>query len=291
MTRTILVLSPLLLAACDVDPDGNNANAGVLRMSVADAPVDGITAAFVTVAEVQVHRPAVADAPVDADADEPGDEGEDVAADGTWETVWRGTRTFDLLAYQDGRAAELVPGATLDAGDFDGVRLFPGAVPESGGAHPYAQYVLFAGQAVPFDIPSAEQSGLKVNGDFHLDAVGAVDLVVDWDVRRSLHSTGNGGFQMNPELRLIDATRAGSIVGQVDVEVPVDGWVEVSEDGVVKATGVIRPGPDDVGTYQVHYLPPGTYQVSVVGDVGPTDTREHVVVAAGGTTELDFGQE
>ena len=156
-------------------------------------------------------------------------------------------------------------------------------------------------------IPSGAQTGIKIN----LDAAagngstsgivinpGVTILVVDFDVTQNFKILGSpdapGGIQgvlFTPLLRAVVENVAGSISGTVSVDgtgsvenASVHAILSSSDAGVIaelqtsEGTGIIAAD----GTYEINFLSPGTYDVTVAAtdDTNASVTKEVVVVAA-----------
>ncbi len=69
-------------------------------------------------------------------------------------------------------------------------------------------------------VPSGEQSGLKLKGDFLVAADTTTNFTIDFDVRKSIvNPQGNAlaNYMLKPSLRLVNNLEVDSITGQVDV--------------------------------------------------------------------------
>jgi hypothetical protein len=136
----------------------------------------------------------------------------------------------DLLAYQGMNAAPLLTDETLEAGEYQWVRLAANAAQgANGGAGAgmndtecvgEGSYVVTDGGAVHgLYIPSSAESGLKLNRGFTLPVGGSVDFVAEFDLMKSVHApTGlDPDYMMRPTIRLMDRTETGSISGEVSM--------------------------------------------------------------------------
>ena len=93
-------------------------------------------------------------------------------------------RQLDLLQYQGGRAALLLDGVTLPAGDYQWIRLIVDNEPDVRDSY----IVLTGGEECELRVPSGAESGLKLMRGFTLPADGSVALTVDFDLRKSIHA-------------------------------------------------------------------------------------------------------
>lgn len=165
---------------------GNVTPSGSLSVAVTDAkPVlpSNITQVLVTIDELSVHQsgggwvsPALAQTPF----------------------------TMDLLEFRDGRTTQLVPQATLTAGQYTQVRLGVQS----------ATIVTVTGQRIPMEIASGDLKTDR-NFDFEVKGGGAVALTVDFDLSQSIVVTGAGTFKLKPVLHLVTTAEAATITGNI----------------------------------------------------------------------------
>jgi len=147
---TALALSTLMLAACG---GGGGTSTGTLSLSVQDAPVDGADAVNITFSRVELHRASGETLNDILDSDP-------VAAGSQPYTV-------NLMDYQGVDRLKLLDGITVPADRYEWIRLYVDA----------AAIVFNQGQSneviEPLDIPSNENSGLKLHSGFSVAAGGA----------------------------------------------------------------------------------------------------------------------
>ncbi len=135
---------------------------------------------------------------------------------------------IDLLAYQGMNVAPLVTDETLEAGNYQWVRLAANA-PKNGNGGAGAgsndteclgdgSYVVTdAGAVHGLYIPSSAQSGLKLNRGFTLPAGGEADFVAEFDLMKSIHAPKglDPDYIMRPVIHLLDRVETGSVAGEV----------------------------------------------------------------------------
>ena len=196
---------------------------------------------------------------------------------------------INLLDYQNGERAMLLDSETVSAGDYNWMRLL---VAESG------SYVIVDGQQFQLEIPSGEQSGLKLNRGFTVAVGSLTDFTIEIDLRKSLTVTGNGRYQLRPTLRLVDNLETNSISGTVDSGLIVSetcpngdnddtgNAVYVFEEGATVQD--IRGNDDDplttatvffdadTGTYRftVGFLAYGTYRLAFTCEASLDDPEQ-----------------
>src|ERR1044072_3218765 len=152
----------LVLAACS-GGGGSGNETGRLSLAITDAPVDDASNVVVQFSGVAFKRAG---------------EAAEVVQDLT-----PSPRQLDLLQYQEGRAALLLDGVTLPAGDYEWIRL---VVDNDTGVRD-SYIVLTDGSECELRVPSGAESGLKLNRGFTLPADGSVALTIDFDLRKSVH--------------------------------------------------------------------------------------------------------
>lgn len=274
---------------------------GRLDLSVTDAPVDDASSVVVQFSGVAFKREGSAAEIV--------------------QNLSPAPRQLDLLEYQEGRAALLLDGVTLPAGNYQWIRLIVDN--ESNVRDSYI--TLTSGQECELRVPSGAESGLKLNRGFSLPADGSVALTIDFDLRKSIHAPpGQQGstpdctqaYLMRPTLRIVDDANVGAIAGEVDSALVTDDCLpkvyvysgsDVIPDDIeesssaldieplVVANVAIQNGSTAYG-YRAAFLPPGPYTVGftcsdddpIVDDVLTFLAPQNVTVQANLIGEADF---
>ena len=182
----VLASVVLALAGCKSDDPEN----GKLAVAITDAPVDGAEAVVVEFTGIEVQGQG---GRLNFDFDTP--------------------MTIDLLQLTGDESLELLPETTVEAGQYQWIRLKVNA--DRGVTDSYididgARYSLF--------IPSGAETGLKLNRPFTIAAGGITDFTVDFDLRKSVHEpqNGSGDYYLRPTLRIVDNLEVGHISGLVD---------------------------------------------------------------------------
>jgi len=202
-TERVLIAALMMsgLAACSGGGSEAGPEEGQLSLSITDAPVDEATSVVVQFSGVAFKR---AGSPAE-----------------TVQNLVPATRQIDLLEYQEGRAALLLDGVTLPAGDYEWVRLIVDNQPGVRDSY----LVRTTGEECELRVPSGAESGLKLNRGFTLPADGSVALTIDFDLRQSVHAPpgqqGSAaectqGYLLRPTLRIVDNANVGAIGGTVD---------------------------------------------------------------------------
>lgn len=249
-----LTAALVILPGCD---DGGGT--GKLSLAITDAPVDGATAVVVQFTGVEV-KPADGSAR-SFDFDAP--------------------RQIDLLALTGTDSELLLEDAEVPSGRYNWVRLKVDAN-EDGIADSYID--LDDGSRHELEIPSGDESGLKLNTGFSVPAGGAASFTLDFDLRKSVHEPMDAGdsFKLRPTLRIVDNSRIGVIAGTVQGELVGDGCapaVYVFAGSGVTPDDVDATAPDPVSSampelnaatgdydYTVGFLGEGDYTVSFTCD-------------------------
>ncbi|HKQ12112.1 MAG TPA: DUF4382 domain-containing protein [Steroidobacteraceae bacterium] len=264
------VMTVLGLAACGSGGGGGGNDMGRLSLGVTDAPVDEASKVVVQFSGVAFKRAGAAAERVENLAPSP--------------------RQLDLLQYQEGRAALLLDGVTLPAGDYQWIRLIVDNEPAVRDSY----IVLTGGEECELRVPSGAESGLKLNRGFTLPADGSVALTIDFDLRKSIHAppgqrsktdSCTQGYLMRPTLRIVNDAEVGAIAGHVDSALVTDGCLpkvyifsgsgvtpdDLEEasgsdaDPLVVATVAVQNGATSY-PYRAAFLPPGAYTVAFTCD-------------------------
>lgn len=206
---TIVSVSAIILTGCSGGSSSSGAATGVVSLAISDAPVHDIHQVCIEVAEVEFKNSGADNQVV----------------------IFTPPEKIDLLAFQGMNAAPLLTNETLEAGEYQWVRLTLNA-PEGGtggdgagmndtGCLGNGSYVVtHDGGIHGLYIPSSAQSGLKLNRGFTLPAGGAANFIAEFDLMKSIHAPAglSPEYIMRPTVRLLDLTETGSIAGEVAME-------------------------------------------------------------------------
>jgi len=209
---------------------GSGPGTGIVNLSVSDAAVQGTWQVCVEFSEVEFKKAGSANQVV----------------------VFDSPQKVDLLAYQGMNFASLITDETLEAGEYQWVRLAVNADQGAGGGAGAGMndtecvgtgsYVVTDSGAVHgLYIPSGAESGLKLNRGFTLPVGGEVDFVAEFDLMKSVHGPQglDPDYIMRPVVSLFDRTETGSIAGEV--------LSLAAQDSCMPAVYLYRAGdtPDD----------------------------------------------
>jgi len=292
----------LILSACGGGDGGSDTQAtGKMSLSITDAPVDDASSVVVQFSGVAFKREGSAPESVQALSPSP--------------------RQIDLLQYQQGRAALLLDGVTLPAGQYEWIRLIVDNQQNVRDSY----LTLITGEECELRVPSGAESGLKLNRGFTLPADGSAALTIDFDLRKSVHAPPGQkgstescvqGYLLRPTLRIVDDANVGAIAGHVDPAlvtpdclpnvylfenadtIPDDleeSDVAPDVDPVVVAPAVSEDGGASYA-YRAAFMPPGSYTAAftcgnddpAVDDVLTFLTPTNVTVQANLISTVDF---
>ena len=286
---TFVALLGLLLTACGSGGGGgSSAGGGSLSLGLTDAPVDSLHEVMVTFTDVIIH---------------PSDGSDDIVVD-VRDAAGDGM-TIDLKSLGEGNSVKLLDEYPLPAGGYSWIRLV---------IDPENTYVIedVGGAQLLLDCSSCDESHLKLNRSFEIDAEGVVAFTIDFDLGKSItlkrpNSTPYEDFQfkLRPTLRIIETDVASAyIFGTVDAALTDpdsldacsvyvyegDATVIEPDDNCVLDDVAICPVADrpltatgvemDLGTglydYRTGYLYPGTYTVALLCEDDLADVDDPV---------------
>jgi len=227
------MLSFFVLIGCsdqttNVDPIDPN---GRLKMYLIDSPA-ALDSVIICVTRVEVHKA-----------------GNDSTSG--WFVINDSTRYFDLLQLTNGASA-ILGDTSLPAGQYTQIRLFIGD----------GSYVIDQGIKHDLEVPSGSQSGLKLIHQFTIESNKLYELLLDFNVEKSIVITGNGQYKLKPTIKVTPVVISGSISGQV---LPLDAqptiWTVYGIDTITTYT-------DLQGHFKLMGLLQGLYDVNII----PLDT-------------------
>lgn len=195
----LLASGALALAGCG----GSDDSSGLLTVKLTDSPVDSASEVVVVFTGIEL-QPAGGE-PISVDFCEPGQAVTDCA------------RYIDLLQLQDGVTETLLDEFELSTGQYNWIRLKVLAEQNNSDG----SYIAFddSGETFPLWIPSGSQSGLKLVRPFIVSQQGATEIVIDFDLRKSVIAPPGlaPNYILKPALRMVDSLLVGRVVGTVDL--------------------------------------------------------------------------
>lgn len=253
------------LFACGGGSGGDSSNIGTLSVYITDAPVDGATEVVVKFSAIELKP----------------NQGENITI------TFDEPQSIDLLALQNGDIAPLIQNHSLEAGEYNWMRLAVDAV--QGETDSFISFE--DGSTYSLIVPSGATTGLKINRPFIIPAGGNASFTIDFDLRKSIHNQGNASddYILRPTLRIVDNTDVGDISGFITASL-VSG--ESCNEGLaVYAYAGSGITPDDEGSetapitsaipeydnvndcydYQLSFLLAGDYTVAVTCDAENDD--------------------
>jgi hypothetical protein len=301
-----VLLGAVITAAGCGGSGGGSAGSGTLSLQITDAAVDSAEHVFIQVSGLEIQA-ADGKRTTLHYCQDPADATKTVLSEAACITPVA-PKQLDLLALSGGQAQTLLDHFTLAAGRYDWIRLMV----DTAGTRD--SYIVVLGVAHELNIPSGDQTGLKLNRGFSVPAGGSADFTIDFDLRKSVHLTGTGEYMLRPTLRLADNVVAGAIAGTVDaalVPVGCTPAVYVFAGGGVTPDDIDGTPADPVTTaavkldsssgmyqYKAAFLEAGSYTIAytcqaalddpAVNDALAFSGTTTVSVAAGTTTTHDF---
>jgi hypothetical protein len=241
----------LFVYNCDTDSKGVNSkeSTGQLSILLTDAPAvyDSV---IITFSEISAH--------IDSD----------------WVTVMHDPIRVDLLEWSNGRT--LVLGSSdVPTGKYTQIRVKIDSA-EIG----------VDGLVYPLDVPSGAKTGLKFGPQFTISEGSTFELVMDFDVNRSIVIMGSEkdpeGYKLKPRIRVISKAVTGSISGIIlnHGNLPVSYAI----NGTDTLTSSLVDTTD--GSFLLSFLPENTYKVVVVDTIDQRYEQEGVVVVKGQNNDL-----
>lgn len=280
------------LAACGGSGSDSSGQTGTVSMGLTDAPTMDLSS-------VNVAFNAIRLKPVD----------------GPWqEFSLDEVGIIDLLTLQGGVTQPLITDEEVPAGEYEEIRLIVDTeqswvTRESEGG---ARYTL--------GVPSGEQSGLKLKGNFIVAADTSQSFTIDFDVRKSIvdpQGRALGDYMLKPVLRLVNNLEVGELTGEVDyttimqtrnedpeqldcspsyegavyvyegeIDEPVD--LNVERDGLNPLMVVPVTAQEDGGSlyeWTAAFLTEGTYTISYSCQLDDNETDDEIQFE--GTQTLD----
>ncbi len=257
------------IAACGGGGSSDSGETGTVSFGVTDAPATEFSNVTVAFTEIRLKP-----------------------EDGDWISFpLDGFEDQNLLELQGGVSAPLITDEEVPAGNYTELRLIVDT------DNSFVKLESEGDSTYTLAVPSGEQSGLKLKGDFIVAADTSTDFTVDFDVHKSIvNPQGNSlaDYLLKPSMRLVNNLEVGSISGLVDyaqinstrgegdtennlADCQYEGSAYIfsgadaqpSDLNVNNDTGnpllVLPVAPDDQSnlyTYTAGFLPAGEYTVS-----------------------------
>jgi hypothetical protein len=200
---------------------------GQLKITMVDAPAD-YDQINIVVDRVEVHR-----------------SGSD--SNSGWFVINNNSATYNLLTLRNG-ASVILGNNSLDAGSYTQIRLIIGT----------GSNIVVNGVVYPLEIPSGEQTGIKLNHAFVIESGVLYELILDFNAEHSIVLTGNGQYMLKPVIRVVPLIISGTISGQIN-PVSAAGYV-YAISGIDTFGTIAEP---ITGSFKFMALLQRTYRVEV----------------------------
>lgn len=188
----------LVLSACGSSDSGNTSGGRGNSLSVPGTITVGITDAAVDSAqEVWIQFTGVTIQPSNGNA-----------INITFDSI----KNINLLSLQGTLSTDLISNEVIPLGSYDWIRLQVNAENDSVND---SYIVLNDGSVHELWIPSGSQTGLKINSGFELLASEELNLMIDFDLRKSVVQS-NGAYTLRPTLRMVNMKVSNAIMGTID---------------------------------------------------------------------------
>ncbi len=238
--------------------DSNLENTSRISISLSDAPGD-YEKVLVHIIDIMIKN---------------NDDGDD---ENGWQSIADIDQIVDLLELTGGESVLLVDDFELPSGMLNQIRLVLGE----------ENTIVIVGEEepIPLKTPSAQQSGLKLKVNHELEPGFTYNILLDFDVHKSIVIAGNSGnIILKPVIRASTLYGSGKIQGTVN---PSD--IQVLASVVTVDGGEITADTDDSGVFVLNGVPAGTYTVVLTPD--PTfdyveTVVDGVVVVNGEITDI-----
>lgn len=253
----LLALTAVVMAGCGGGGASTSSAPGTLRVMLADAPLPNLISVNITIDKVQAHL------------------------DGNWVDIETDPVTLNLLDLTTDPVA--IASKDLPAGDYNQVRLFisSATVVDDTGTHDVA-------------IGSAAQTGIKININATVNEGEITEILLDFNVAKSLIKQGNGQYRLQPVIPAVIRVLSGTVSGIVE---DADGPVQGAEVRAIYKEGSNYAIDTEVnstlslsdGTFKIWALLPGTYELQfehLDGETTLTATVSDVDVSAGQDTSV-----
>lgn len=263
----LTAITAIFAVSCDMNDSPDDIQTGArVNFYLVDAP-GNFEEVWVEVLAVRVKMD---DNSMDDD-DSMGDDDDDYSA---WEEVpFEGESQMVNLLDLTGANSLLLGTEDFEEGEIDQIRLILGT----------NNYVVIDGEEHELKTPSAQQSGLKIKIDQDIEAGQTYDLIIDFDVAKSIVVAGNSGnINLKPVLRAYLQEAAG-ISGQI---LPVEAQmiqVTVFDEDDSYTTYV-----DENGNFKIQGLDSGTYSILIEpNELYLSVQLDGIVVEDGTITNVD----
>jgi hypothetical protein len=192
----------------------------------------------------------------------------------TWLTVVTDTMTINLLDWSNGNSM-ILGSNNVPAGKYTQIRI-----------KIIDAEIGVDGQVFPLEVPSGAQTGLKFGPQFTISEGSTYEMVIDFDVSRSIVTTGPPnsptGYKLKPRIRITSIAVTGSISGTVlnTGNLPTAYAIQYGDtvtSSIVDTTS---------GNFKLAFLPEGLYTVDVSDTSSGYFSIDNINVTTGSNFDL-----
>jgi len=230
------IVASLLFFGCSGGGDGGSSSNGTLKVAITDKPSDNYAAVVVSVKEIRVVPAGMENAADNAP-------GLPVVAS------FSPAKVIDVMQLNFVQMA--LGEVLLPAGNYNQIRLILEPNPNGQGQAPLNYLTLKTDPAtkIPLTTPSAQQSGLKINGPITVKQGIITAVMIDFDPNTAIVARGNGAYNLKPTgIRIVQMSdvlnQFGSITGTISST--FSDWssatVSVKRRGAINDTNPIAAG-------------------------------------------------
>jgi hypothetical protein len=255
LAGTIVVASLLTYGCGGGGGGGGSSSSGTLSVAITDKPSDDYQAVVVSIKEIRVVPNGMENA-------NDNDPGLPVVA------TFNPPRSIDImqLHFLQMALGEVV----LPAGTYNQLRLILEANPSQGNPVNYLTLKTAPNTLIELKTPSAQQSGLKINGKILVQPGVINAILIDFDPNTAIVARGNGEYNLKPEgIRIVQMKDSlntfGSIAGIVSSTFKDWSTATIS---VKRRGGINDTDPIAAGTVFSNYTS-GSWQAPFTAFVPP----------------------
>ena len=180
---------------------------------------------------------------------------------------------YNLLVFSNGNSLSLINNTVLTPCTISELRMILGN----------NNTVVVGGDSYELKTPSGQTSGYKVKmAPQQLVPGGIYHLVLDFNVEKSVHQTGNGKYMLQPVVNGYLETAIGAIAGIIS---PVNGAYYAEASNATDTAGAYIN--QSTGQFLLSTARPGTYNVKFFPTPGHVEKIiPGIIVIAGQTTPM-----
>ncbi len=285
---TLSVLSFIGCSGGGNSGSSTGTSSGTLSVSLVDQTTYDYQAVYITIDEVQIHL------------------GGNEKSHNNWQSTNMTVSpiTVNLLELVSGVREDLGL-AELQTGRYTQMRLIIGNTPDDSlnilsQKHPYANYVIVnsnSSEIHELKVPSGNQTGEKIVGGFEIYKNQTTELILDFDVQKSVVKAGNSGqWLLKPTIKVAELIEFSRIEGQVTdtdqiglegVQVSAQVFNDSANDEKDKVIVRAFTLTDQNGYYSL-FVEPGLYNLVVYGE-GYNPQFDSIATSVGEVlTDKDF---